>query len=338
MADDAAKGVVDHVGRVFDPQGGGVHEGLYVCDGSVVPVALAANPLLTISAIAERTADMLIRDRNWGAGQADGPAGADRQAPAARAEALGMPCGPAHLHRTHDRVRVHARPRRLPRGHDGGRDDGALVEVLLTIDYEDVQAVLDDPRCDGGHFRHGARAGAVAAPPDRHAGTLHAAGSRPVAGGDLAHAVPDGPAGGGRETVRLRWPQGDPHARDSSCLVRHHHAVHDDQGSERPPGTAPGYCACRRPTSPGCCARMDVRGVPLRKQREYRLAFGAFFAGEMVRMYGGALDEPGAFPSEPGQAPAAVREPRDPDGIWWYDEPARMACRRAGSATTRSCA
>ena len=30
-------------------------------------------------------------------------------------------------------------------GHACGRDDGALVEVLLTIDYDDVQAVLNDP-------------------------------------------------------------------------------------------------------------------------------------------------------------------------------------------------
>ena len=66
MADDAAKGVVDHMGRVFDPAGGGVHDGLYVCDGSVIPVALDANPLLTISAVAERTAAMMIEARGWG--------------------------------------------------------------------------------------------------------------------------------------------------------------------------------------------------------------------------------------------------------------------------------
>ena len=66
MADDADGGVVDHKGRVFDPVSGGVHDGLYVCDGSVVPCALDANPSLTISAIAERTAALLIEDRAWG--------------------------------------------------------------------------------------------------------------------------------------------------------------------------------------------------------------------------------------------------------------------------------
>jgi len=72
MADDAEKGVVNHKGQVFDPVRGAVHDGLYICDGSVVPCALDANPSLTISAIAERTAAILIEDRKWAAGPAAG--------------------------------------------------------------------------------------------------------------------------------------------------------------------------------------------------------------------------------------------------------------------------
>ncbi|MDQ3573207.1 MAG: GMC oxidoreductase [Actinomycetota bacterium] len=57
-ADSADYGVVDHAGRVFDADGG-FHDGLYVSDGSVLPRALAVNPLLTISMFAERAAEHL---------------------------------------------------------------------------------------------------------------------------------------------------------------------------------------------------------------------------------------------------------------------------------------
>jgi len=40
----------------------GVHEGLYVADGSMVPTALGVNPSLTITALALRIADNAIKD------------------------------------------------------------------------------------------------------------------------------------------------------------------------------------------------------------------------------------------------------------------------------------
>jgi cholesterol oxidase len=66
MADGAEEGVVDDRGRVFDgPAGATVHDGLYVWDGSVVPVPLGVNPLLTISALAERAVRLAADDRGW---------------------------------------------------------------------------------------------------------------------------------------------------------------------------------------------------------------------------------------------------------------------------------
>jgi cholesterol oxidase len=47
MGETAEEGVVDQSGRVFG------YPGLYVADGSVVPVNLNANPALTITALAE---------------------------------------------------------------------------------------------------------------------------------------------------------------------------------------------------------------------------------------------------------------------------------------------
>lgn len=66
MADRAEEGVVDGRCRVFaGGAGAAVHEGLLVADGSVVPMSLGVNPLLTISALAERACALLAEERGW---------------------------------------------------------------------------------------------------------------------------------------------------------------------------------------------------------------------------------------------------------------------------------
>jgi len=64
MSDRADTGVVNHKCQVFrGATGTEVHENLYVCDGSIVPTSLGVNPLLTISALAERCCRLLAEDR-----------------------------------------------------------------------------------------------------------------------------------------------------------------------------------------------------------------------------------------------------------------------------------
>ncbi|HWD08038.1 MAG TPA: GMC family oxidoreductase N-terminal domain-containing protein [Actinomycetota bacterium] len=66
MADDAEHGVVNDRGQVFSgTTGDAVYPDLYVSDGSVIPVPLGVNPLLTISAVTERTCALLAADRGW---------------------------------------------------------------------------------------------------------------------------------------------------------------------------------------------------------------------------------------------------------------------------------
>ena len=73
-------GVVDHKCQVFDGRAGAgstdVHDGLYVIDGSVMPRSLGVNPLLTITALAERAMLHLARDR--GLSFDDAPVAASR--------------------------------------------------------------------------------------------------------------------------------------------------------------------------------------------------------------------------------------------------------------------
>jgi cholesterol oxidase len=63
MADNATGGAVNHKGQVFSGTAGtDVYQGLYVCDGAVIPLPLGVNPLITISAVAERTCELIAQD------------------------------------------------------------------------------------------------------------------------------------------------------------------------------------------------------------------------------------------------------------------------------------
>ena len=72
MSDNPQMGPTNHLGQVYDLQGGGyvdpntgmasVHHGLYVADGSVIPTALGVNPYMTIGAISQRIAEHIVHN------------------------------------------------------------------------------------------------------------------------------------------------------------------------------------------------------------------------------------------------------------------------------------
>ncbi len=65
MGVDRFHGVVDHACRVYDARSDdprAVHEGLYVCDGSIIPRSIGNNPIATISTLAERACALMATD------------------------------------------------------------------------------------------------------------------------------------------------------------------------------------------------------------------------------------------------------------------------------------
>ena len=56
MGRSAADGVVDHSGAVFG------HDNLFVSDGAILPKAVGRNPSMTIGALGERVADLMMRN------------------------------------------------------------------------------------------------------------------------------------------------------------------------------------------------------------------------------------------------------------------------------------
>ena len=128
MGEDAARGVVNDLGEVFDPRsadGRGVHAGLVVLDGAIVPGSLGTNPALTIATLAQRGVTRLRAQWGWRA--ADPAPGPLRPRPRLRQTPEPVP---------HERTRVELGERL--RGWWG--DTG--VELTLRFGPQDLQALV----------------------------------------------------------------------------------------------------------------------------------------------------------------------------------------------------
>ncbi len=139
MAEQAQDGVVNHKGQVFaNTTGSDVYDDLYVADGAVIPRPLGVNPLLTISALAERCCTLIAQDRGWTLTDTL-PSAPRHQAPA--------PTGPGI--RFTETMRGHwstAVTDDAEAAAARGKRDGSTFEFTLTVISRDLKAMVEDPR------------------------------------------------------------------------------------------------------------------------------------------------------------------------------------------------
>jgi len=102
MAETHETGVVNHKCQVFNPAlangANSVHDGLYVIDGAVIPRSLGVNPLLTITALAERA--MIHISDDYDLNYDCDPAGPETQT-TPNAPGLPSPCSYEKVHGGH---------------------------------------------------------------------------------------------------------------------------------------------------------------------------------------------------------------------------------------------
>ena len=138
------EGVVDHRGRVFDPSQGGtdaVHEGLLVADGSILPTSLGVNPLLTISALSERMADLLIQDPtvNKEPREGDLPPAPDIR------PAVGMEFTEEMKGYITESVKDARTPEQYREAEERGKGEGTTLDFTLTIYIDNVDRFVTEP-------------------------------------------------------------------------------------------------------------------------------------------------------------------------------------------------
>jgi len=137
MGDDATKGAVNHKGEVFaSGTGTDVHKGLYVCDGAIVPLPLGVNPLITISALAERCCEIMAQDYGWTINY-------DYKDFAVQSEALKAGI---QFTETMKGYFSTAEKNDFEKGKELGRNAGSLFDFTLTVTSNDAETMLKDPQ------------------------------------------------------------------------------------------------------------------------------------------------------------------------------------------------
>lgn len=304
MAESAESGVVDERGRVFSgDEGAVVHEGLYVLDGSIVPLPLGVNPLLTISALAERGCALLAEDRGWEIDYELRPV--ERRAP------VEATLGIRFTERMHgwfstDGTEDFDEAARL------GKEASSPFEFTVTVICEDLERTIQDKS------HQGRIVGSVTAP---------ALSAKPltITQGQFNLFVVDPDEVGVRkmryrmkltsDEGRVYWFDGYKVVRDDPGLfdpwsdtTTLYITVHDGE-DEHAPVVGRGVLKIAKRDLMRQLTTMEVTNAANRRQRlKGQAQFGRYFAGTMFDTYGGIFARSSAL--DPDAPPRKQRELR----------------------------
>ncbi|MEP6636786.1 MAG: GMC oxidoreductase [Acidobacteriota bacterium] len=141
MANSADTGVVNHAGQVFSgPTGKDVYKTLYVSDGSVIPRSLGVNPLLTISALAERCCALMTAERGWKIDY--------ELTPHQRVTESTTSVGIRFTESTRgyfSSTTVGDEDDAYQKGFDHGRADSSPIEIAFTISSDNLERTIAEP-------------------------------------------------------------------------------------------------------------------------------------------------------------------------------------------------
>jgi cholesterol oxidase len=303
MGETADTGVVNHKGQVFSGANGtAAYDGLYVSDGAVVPRPLGCNPLLTISALAERSCALIAADRGWTIDYRL----PSRPRPRPQNDTVGIEFT--------ERMVGHYSTRVLDdyiKAEADGRAHDSSFEFILTIVAEDLNKLVTDSSYEA-HMVGTVRAPALSKEP------LVVTDGR----FNLLVQDPQRPAGKNmRYRMRCTSVEGKSYGFEGTKYIRH------DAGLDLWPDTTTLFITVTEGSAPG--GKLHGRGVlhirpadfltQLRATRAInakttveRLGavarFGAYFAGNLWDVYGGVFGRATAFdPAAPPRKKRSLR-------------------------------
>jgi cholesterol oxidase len=304
MGADASIGVTNHKGQVFAGSSGtDVHAGLYVADGAVIPMAVGVNPLLTISAVAERSMALLAEDRGW---TIEYDLHHRPEPPRAPPEPPGVGV------QFTERMRGYIAP--MPEGHEldyddaytAGKREDSSFSFLLTLCTDDLDATLADPAkrmCFDGT----AEAPWLSSEPLQVSGGRFSLLARDPEHRDTTNmtyemklTAEDGRGWSFRGVKYVHDDFGPDLWRDTSTLYVD---IHDQDGAL----AARGRLHIELDDFVKQLTTIAVRGADSRvEQLRAKARFGRFFVGSLFDTYGDVFARPTAFDPE---APPRKRRP-----------------------------